>query len=103
MRTGISIKPSGRSANCAISSVLLSISARDIPAAKPPKIILSRPDSAGLKPTPSANNVEIFPSTIIRPSVGGKMPAIDLIKVDLPAPFAPTIPTTLPCGISKFK
>ena len=72
-----------------------------MPAAKPPKIILSRPERDGLNPTPSANKVDIFPSTVIRPVVGGRIPAIERIKVDLPAPFAPTMPTTEPCGISN--
>jgi hypothetical protein len=65
--------------------------------------MLSRPDNALLNPTPSANNVEILPLTVICPVVGGKIPAIDRIKVDLPAPLAPTIPTTEPCGVSKLK
>ena len=65
-------------------------------------MMLSRPESAGLKPTPRARSVEIFPLTVMRPSVGGKIPAIERISVDLPAPFAPTIPRTDPCGISRF-
>ena len=79
------------------------ISALLIPAANPPKIILSRPDKALLKPTPRASRVEILPLTVICPLVGGNMPAIDLINVDFPAPFAPTIPTTEPWGISKLR
>ena len=86
-----------------MESVWLSISALLIPAANPPKIMLSRPDNALLKPTPRANKVEILPLTVIFPVDGGKIPAIDRISVDLPAPFAPTIPTTEPCGISRFK
>ena len=65
--------------------------------------MLSRPESAGLNPTPSASKVEIFPLTIMRPSVGGKIPAIERIRVDLPAPLAPTMPSTEPCGTSRVK
>ena len=86
-----------------MASAWPSISALLIPAARPPKIILSRPDNALLKPTPNANKVEIRPLTVICPDVGGKIPAIERISVDLPAPFAPTIPRTEPCGISRLK
>ena len=74
-----------------------------MPAASPPKIMLSRPESDLLNPTPRAKSVEILPLTLILPAVGGKMPAIARIRVDLPAPLAPTIPTTDPCGISKSR
>jgi hypothetical protein len=34
--------------------------------------------------------------------LGGRMPAIVRTSVDLPAPFAPTTPRTVPCGTSKL-
>src|SRR5215213_437915 len=37
----------------------------------------------------------------MRPLVGGMIPAIVRTSVDLPAPFAPTIPSTVPCGIEN--
>ena len=54
--------------------------------------------SLRLKPTPSDSSVLTRPSTSIRPRVGGRMPATLRISVDLPAPLAPTTPSTLPCG-----
>ena len=56
VRIGASIA-SPSSENSAISSKWLAISSRDIPAANPPRNTLSRPDIAGLKPTPSASKV----------------------------------------------
>ena len=97
------MKPSGSAAKSAIASVFSTISSLVNPEANPPKIILSRPESAGLKPTPKARSVEIFPLTIIRPSVGGKIPAIERINVDLPAPFAPTMPKTEPWATSRVR
>ena len=41
------------------------------------------------------------PLTTISPSLGGRMPAIARMMVDLPAPFAPMMPSTEPCGTSK--
>src|SRR3954451_3022318 len=92
---------SSSSANSTISSYLPRMSSRLKPAASPPSTTLSRPDSLRLKPTPSASRVDTRPCTSMRPSVGGRMPAIDRISVDLPAPLAPTTPSTVPCGTSK--
>ena len=39
---------------------------------------------------------QISPSTAISPSVGGKLPAMILTMVDLPAPLSPMRPTTSP-------
>src|SRR5580704_9199709 len=38
----------------------------------------------------------------IRPDVGGKSPATQLKKVDLPAPFGPISPTISPCSTSRL-
>src|SRR5919112_564366 len=90
---------SSSSANSTISSYFSCNCWRSRPAASPPKITFSRPLSCLLKPTPSASSVLTLPWTSIRPSDGGRMPAIVRTSVDLPAPFAPTIPSTVPCGI----
>ena len=42
------------------------------------------------------------PLTSISPDVGGRIPASARINVDLPAPFGPTMPITVPCVTSKF-
>ena len=42
-----------------------------------------------------------LPQTSIDPLVGGRIPAIARIRVDLPAPFEPMIPTALPVRTSK--
>ena len=39
-----------------------------------------------------------LPLSVSSPESGGKAPAIIFNNVDLPAPLAPTSPTTLPCG-----
>ena len=41
------------------------------------------------------------PWTSTRPWFGGRIPATVRISVDLPAPLAPTTPSTWPCGTSK--
>src|SRR5215216_2071018 len=89
------------SANLTISSYFSSSFSRCSPAARPPSRTLSRPDRFLLKPTPSASSVLTRPYTSIRPDVGGRIPAIVRTSVDLPAPFAPTIPSTVPCGIEN--
>ena len=88
------------SANAAISSNLASTSSTDSPAASPPRTTFSRPLSAGLKPTPRASSVLTRPLTTMRPSVGGRIPAIPRMMVDLPAPLAPRMPSTVPWGTS---
>src|SRR5215218_5539845 len=89
------------SANLTISSYFSSSFSRSSPAARPPSRTLSRPDRFLLKPTPSASSVLTRPYTSIRPDVGGRIPAIVRTSVDLPAPLAPTIPSTVPCGIEN--
>src|SRR5215207_5650615 len=89
------------SANLTISSYFSASCSRCRPAASPPSRTLSRPERFLLKPTPSASSVLTRPYTSIRPLVGGRMPAIVRTSVDLPAPFAPTIPSTVPCGIEN--
>ena len=86
----------------AISSKCPSISSRDIPAAKPPRKTLSRPDIEGLNPTPSANKVLTDPYTSIRPCEGGRIPATQRISDDLPAPLVPMTPRTCPYSTSRF-
>ena len=54
-----------------------------------------------MNPTPSASRELIRPRTSIRPRVGGSTPAIERIRVDLPAPLAPMIPSDVPRGTSK--
>ena len=61
----------------------------------------SRPDSVPLKPTPRASSALILPRTSMRPLVGGSTPARVRISVDLPAPFAPMMPTDVPRGTSN--
>src|SRR5215218_11287322 len=92
---------SSSSANATMSSYFSASCERLSPAARPPSTTLSRPDRFLLKPTPSASSVLTRPLTSIRPLVGGRMPAIVRTSVDLPAPFAPTIPSTVPCGIEN--
>src|SRR3954447_4418418 len=89
---------SSSSANSTISSYFSARCSRVSPAARPPSTTFSRPVSVRLKPTPSANRVLTRPCTSMRPEVGGRMPAIVRTSVDLPAPFAPTTPRTLPCS-----
>src|SRR5215207_10218729 len=89
------------SANLTISSYFSASCSRCRPAASPPSRTLSRPDRFLLKPTPSASSVLTRPYTSIRPDVGGRIPAIVRTSVDLPAPLAPTIPSTVPCGIEN--
>src|SRR4051794_4444036 len=100
VRIGRSMK-SPSSANSAISSYLARRSSRRRPAASPPRTTLSRPVSSALKPTPSASSVLTRPWTSTRPRVGGRMPATVRMSVDLPAPLAPMMPSTLPCGTSS--
>jgi hypothetical protein len=54
-----------------------------------------------LKPTPSASSVLTRPCTSTRPEFGGRIPATVRMSVDLPAPLAPTTPSTWPSGTSK--
>src|ERR687897_335654 len=89
------------SANSTMSSYFSASLARSRPAARPPSRTLSRPVRSLLKPTPSASSVLTRPKTSIRPDVGGRMPAIVRTSVDLPAPLAPTIPSTVPWGIEN--
>ena len=42
-----------------------------------------------------------IPSNSIRPLVGSYRPASNLMSVDLPAPFSPTMATTVPAGRSR--
>src|SRR5919112_2130907 len=92
---------SPRSAKRTISSYFSSSFSGSRPAARPPSRTLSRPVRLRLKPTPSASSVLTRPNTSIRPLVGGRIPAIVRTSVDLPAPLAPTMPSTVPCGISN--
>src|SRR4051794_18986945 len=89
---------SSSSANSTISSYFSARCSRVSPAARPPSTTFSRPVRVRLKPTPSASRVLTRPCTSMRPEVGGRMPAIVRTSVDLPAPFAPTTPRTLPCS-----
>ena len=89
------------SVHSATSSARSSTSLRDSPEASPPRMMFSRPDRFLLKPTPSASSVLALPQTSIEPSVGGRMPAIARIRVDLPAPLEPMIPIEVPSGTSK--
>ena len=61
----------------------------------------SVPDSAVLKPTPRASSVLRRPWTSMRPLDGGRIPEIARMRVDLPAPLWPTMPSTVPWVISK--
>ena len=63
--------------------------------------MFSRPDSDRLKPTPSASSVLARPQTSTLPEVGGRMPAIARISVDLPAPLEPMMPMAVPTRTSK--
>src|SRR6185436_794744 len=89
------------SVHSATSSARSSTSRRDRPAARPPRMMFSRPDRFLLKPTPSARSVLARPHTSIDPLVGGKMPAIARIRVDLPAPLDPMMPIAVPVRTSK--
>src|SRR5215207_3946235 len=88
-------------AKSAISSYFSTISLRLIPIARPPRTTFSRPDRAALNPTPRASSVLTFPRTMMRPSVGGRIPASMRISVDFPAPLAPMMPSVVPCGTTK--
>ena len=79
---------------------LLDLLARQ-PEARPPRMMFSRPDRLWLKPTPRATERCALPRTSIEPLVGGRIPAIARISVDLPAPFEPMIPIALPLATSK--
>src|SRR3954451_11852433 len=92
---------SSSSAKATMSSYFSASCPRLRPAARPPSTTLSRPDSFLLKPTPRASSVLTRPWISTRPSLGGRMPAIVRTSVDLPAPLAPTMPSTSPCGTSK--
>ncbi len=92
---------SSSSAKATISSYFSRSCARVRPAARPPSTTFSRPLSLRLKPTPSDSSVLTRPWTSTRPVVGGRMPATVRMSVDLPAPFAPTTPSTFPCGTSN--
>src|SRR3954454_10963762 len=97
---GMSMKSSS-SANATMSSYFSARWSRVRPAARPPRTTFSRPLSLRLKPTPSASSVLTRPCTSMRPDVGGRIPAIVRTSVDLPAPLAPTTPSTLPCSTWK--
>src|SRR5918995_6590810 len=88
-------------AKSAISAYFSTTSLRRIPIARPPRTTFSRPERAALNPTPRASSVLTFPRTTMRPSVGGRIPAIMRISVDFPAPFAPMMPSVVPCGTTK--
>ena len=49
-----------------------------------------------VEPDPSASRVLARPQTSIEPLVGGRMPAIARIKVDLPEPLEPMMPIVVP-------
>src|SRR5215203_297534 len=90
------------SVHSATSTARSSTSALDRPAARPPRMMFSRPDRFLLKPTPSASKVLALPQTSTLPDVGGRMPAMALIKVDFPAPLAPMMPMAVPAYTSKL-
>src|SRR3954453_13608454 len=92
---------SSSSANATMSSYFSARWSRVRPEARPPRTTFSRPLSLRLNPTPSDSSVLTRPSTSMRPDVGGRMPAIVRTSVDLPAPLAPTTPSTLPCSTSN--
>src|SRR3954447_5540907 len=89
------------SVHSAMSSARSSTSRRDRPEARPPSTMFSRPESALLKPTPSASSVLALPHTSTLPDVGGRIPAIARIRVDLPAPLDPMMPIEVPTRTSK--
>ena len=97
---GMSMK-SPSSVHSATSSARSSTSLRDSPEARPPRMMFSRPDRLWLNPTPRASSVLALPHTSIEPLVGGRIPAIARISVDLPAPFEPMIPIAVPLATSK--
>ena len=84
------------SAKSIMSCNFLSISTLEKPIIVPFIYMFSIPVNSGLKPAPNSNNAEIFPLTIILPSVGVKTPVINFKRVDLPEPFLPIIPTVSP-------
>src|SRR4051794_21154035 len=92
---------SSSSANSTISSYFSVRGSRVRPDPSPPSTTFSRPVSVRLKPTPNASSVLTRPCTSMRPDVGGRIPAIVRTSVDLPAPLAPTTPSTLPCSTWK--
>ena len=50
---------------------------------------------------PACGNAEAVPSRLISPSEGGKLPAMILTSVDLPAPLSPISPSTSPGSIAR--
>src|SRR3954451_23278000 len=92
---------SSSSANSTMSSYFSSSWSRVSPAASPPSFTFWRPVRSLLKPTPSASSVLTRPCTSTRPAVGGRMPAIVRTSVEVPAAFAPMIPTTEPRASSS--
>ena len=63
--------------------------------------MFSRPESIGLKPTPSESNGVTRPKSEIVPSVGANTPARARRSVDFPDPLCPTRPKTMPRGTSN--
>src|SRR5262245_38500896 len=69
--------------------------------ASPPSLMFPRPVIDSLKPTPTDSSAEIRPRTVTWPLSGARMPARVRNSVDLPAPFRPITPSTLPFGTVK--
>ncbi len=60
------------------------------------KKMFSRPDSSGSNPVPSSMIGATRPRTTASPAEGVRIPAATRSRVDLPAPFAPMMPSVSP-------
>jgi hypothetical protein len=82
--------------NSTISSKRASISALRMPRTAPFRKMFSRPVSSGWNPVPISSSDPTRPRMTARPSVGAVIRDRIFRSVDLPAPFAPTRPSTSP-------
>ncbi len=62
--------------------------------------MFSSPVNSGSKPAVSSSMALMRPWVSMVPLVGWVTPATIFIRVDLPEPFLPRMPTTSPLGIS---
>ena len=74
---------------------------REKPSSAPLKKMFSRPESSASNPVPNSITGATVPLRMATPTDGGTMPAATRRSVDLPAPFAPMMPTASPCRMVR--